>query len=59
MVAAGQAVSVVLSYDIGSNAFQTVLTAAVLITTSGRPAAKASHPAVPALLLFHMLHNAL
>lgn len=41
MVAPGQAVQVVLSYDIGQSTFQTVLTATVLITTSGRPASKA------------------
>jgi hypothetical protein len=33
-------VSLVLTFDITENTFQTVLQAAVLITTSGRPAAK-------------------
>jgi len=33
-------VSLVLTFDITQNTFQTVLQAAVLITTSGRPAAK-------------------
>ena len=32
--------SLVLTFDITQNTFQTVLQAAVLITTSGRPAAK-------------------
>lgn len=39
-IAAGQSVNLVLTYDITQNTFQTVLQAAVLITTSGRPAAK-------------------
>ena len=39
-MAAGQSVSLVLTFDITQNTFQTVLQAAVLITTSGRPAAK-------------------
>lgn len=41
-IAAGQSVNLVLTYDITQNTFQTVLQAAVLITTSGRPAAKVS-----------------
>ncbi|KAL3162994.1 hypothetical protein ABBQ32_009426 [Trebouxia sp. C0010 RCD-2024] len=39
-IAAGQSMNLVLTYDITQNTFQTVLQAAVLITTSGRPAAK-------------------
>lgn len=39
-IAAGQSANLVLTYDITENTFQTVLQAAVLITTSGRPAAK-------------------
>ena len=41
-VAAGQATNLVLTYDITQNTFQTVLQAAVLISTSGRPAARVS-----------------
>ena len=50
-IAAGQAVSLVLTYDITQNTFQTVLQAAVLITTSGRPAAKVGLP----LMLSHAI----
>lgn len=39
-VAAGQSVNLVLTFDITQNTFQTVLQASVLITTTGRPAAK-------------------
>lgn len=39
-IAAGQPALLNLTYDITQNTFQTVLQAAVLITTSGRPAAK-------------------
>ena len=39
-VTAGQAVQVVLSYDIGQSGFQTLLSSAVMVTTSGKPAAK-------------------
>ena len=39
-IPAGQVAQVVLAYDMGQNGFQTVLTAAVLISTTGRPAAK-------------------
>ena len=41
-MAAGQATNLVLTYDITQNTFQTVLQAAVLISTSGRPAARVS-----------------
>ncbi|KAL0045825.1 hypothetical protein WJX82_005870 [Trebouxia sp. C0006] len=40
-IAAGQSQDLVLSYDITQSGFQTLLQASVLITTSGRPSAKA------------------
>lgn len=40
-IPAGGSTSFTLSYDISQNQFQTTLTAQVLITTSGRPSAKA------------------
>ena len=52
-VAAGQSVNLVLTYDITQNTFQTVLQAAVLITTSGRPAAKVCHLTTHCCLTTH------
>lgn len=43
-ISAGQSVDLKLTCDITQNTFQTVLQAAVLITTSGRPAAKVGLP---------------
>lgn len=56
-VAAGQSVSLVLTFDITQNTFQTVLQAAVLITTSGRPAAKVL--SVSTFVLFMLFDSAM
>ena len=53
-VAAGKSVNLVLTYDITEQSFQTVLQASVLITTSGRPAAKVRQ-SLPVANCYHPL----
>ena len=55
-VAPAQSVTLELTYDITQNTFQTVLQAAVLITTSGRPAAKVSFLMLSTAILACILH---